>query len=230
LVYKVKFQPKLRERIILALGAIGIGSYQYLKPHLNNLVVFLINEINNNNKLIRAITLWTLSRFTRFILIDNKADSANNLFKTYLSETLKRFDDNDPIVQEAACTSFSTMISVRKEILEPYLSEIFKVISSVFNKFQGGSMITLFDIISYMSEEYNDHFKNPLITEDLLKVIIQKFYSLNNDDYKNIAPILDILCSLIKACGDLLKGFCSEFLNKSINIIHTLVKSYNVIC
>ena len=77
---------------------------------------------------------------------------------------------------------------------------------------------------------YNDHFKNPLITEDLLKVIIQKFYSLNNDDYKNIALILDILCSLIKACGDLLKGFCSEFLNKSINIIHTLVKSYNVIC
>jgi hypothetical protein len=122
------------------------------------------------------------------------------------------------------------MISVRKEILEPYLSEIFKVISSVFNKFKGGSMITLFDIISYMSEEYNDHFKNPLIIEDLLKVIIQKFYSLNNDDYKNIAPNFDILCSLIKACGDLLKGFCSEFLNKSINIIHTLVKSYNVFC
>lgn len=169
-----------------------------------------------------------LNRFTRFILLDNNVENSNDLFKSYLSETLTRFIDNDPIVQEAACTSFSTMISVRKEVLEPYLSEIFKVICSVFNKYQGSSMLTLYDIISYMTEEYNDHFKNPQLIEDLIKSILQKFYSLNDDDYKNIVPIFDILCSLIKASGQLLKGFCKEFLTRAVNIIDYSIKSYFV--
>ena len=190
--------------------------------------MFLINELHNNNKLIRAITCWTLSRFTRFILLDNNVETSNDLFKSYLAETLKRFIDNDPIVQEAACTSFSTMISVRKEILEPYLSEIFKVICTVFNKYQGSSMLTLYDIISYMTEEYIDHFKNPQLIEDLIKSILQKFYTLNNDDYKNISPLFDILCSIIKASGELLKGFCNEFLSRSLNIIDSSIKTYNV--
>lgn len=217
-----------RERTILALGAIAIGSYEYLRPHLSNLVLFLINELNNHNKLVRCISIWTLSRFTRFILIDNTSESSNDLFKSYLSETLKRFEDFDPIVQEAACTSFSTMISVRKEILEPYLCEIFKVICSVLNKYQGASMLTLYEIISLMTEEYNEHFKNAVLIEELINSILQKFNNVNIDDYQNIVPIFDILCSIIKSTGNLLKGFSNEFLNRSLYIIDTLVKSYYV--
>ena len=120
------------------------------------------------------------------------------------------------------------MISVRKEVLEPYLSEIFKVICSVFNKYQGTSMLTLYDIISFMTEEFYDHFKNPSLIEELIKTILQKFYSVNNDDYKNIAPIFDILCSIIKASGELLKNFCNEFLTRALGIIDSLINNYNV--
>lgn len=141
---------------------------------------------------------------------------------------MTRFIDNDPIVQEAACTSFSTMISVKKEVLEPYLQDILKVICSVFNKYQGSSMLTLYDIISYMTEEYIDHFKNPQLIEDLLKSILEKFYTLNENDYRNISPIFDILCSIIKASGELLKGFCKEFLTRALTIIDSSINSYTV--
>jgi hypothetical protein len=79
-----------------------------------------------------------------------------------------------------------------------------------------------------MTEEYNDHFKNPQLIEELIKSILQKFYSVNNDDYKNIAPMFDILGSIIKASGELLKGFCNEFINRALNIIDYSIKSYNV--
>lgn len=161
-------------------------------------------------------------------MLDNNLETSNDLFKSYLAETLMRFIDSDPIVQEAACTSFSTMISVRKEVLEPYLSEIFKVICSVFNKYQGSSMMTLYDIISYMTEEFQDHFKNPQLIEDLIKSILEKFYSLSNSDYKNIAPIFDILSSIVKASGELLKNFCEEFIKRALNLIDASIVEYNV--
>jgi transportin-1 len=52
----------IKERSILCLGAIAIGCYSYLKPHLSNLISFLIKELQHPNKLVRAISCWTLSR------------------------------------------------------------------------------------------------------------------------------------------------------------------------
>ena len=52
----------IKERSILCLGAIGVGAYSYLKPHLSNLISFLIKELEHPNKLVRAISCWTLSR------------------------------------------------------------------------------------------------------------------------------------------------------------------------
>ena len=52
----------IREKTILALGAIGKGSYEYLKPHLSNLIDYLISELQNPNNPIRAISCWAISR------------------------------------------------------------------------------------------------------------------------------------------------------------------------
>ena len=53
----------IREKSILALGAISKGSYEYLKQHLSNLCQFLITELQNPNKPVRAISCWTVSRY-----------------------------------------------------------------------------------------------------------------------------------------------------------------------
>jgi hypothetical protein len=116
-----------KERSILALGAIGKGSYEHLKQHLPNLIQFLINELQNPNKPVRAISCWTISRFASFIMLDNLTESSAELFKNCLAEILKRIMDTESMVQEAACSTFSNMISTKKEKLEPYLHEIFQV-------------------------------------------------------------------------------------------------------
>lgn len=49
------------------------------------------------------------------------------MFQEYLREILKRLTDKEEIVQEAACTSLSVIISCKKERLVPFLFDTFKV-------------------------------------------------------------------------------------------------------
>lgn len=217
----------VKERSILALGAIAEGGYNNLKHHLSTLAPFLIRELQHPNKLVRAISCWTLSRFTKFILIDNLSSNSYNLFKDYLCEILKKFLDPEIIVQEAACTAFSCMVMTKKEILEPYLFDIFKIITSVFEKYKGTSLLTLYDIISLLTDNYEDHFINKNLVDDLVKCIVRKLYEmLKNHDLKNATPIIDMTCLIIKASGVLLTEYFDYFISSAMIIIESNYTAY----
>jgi len=74
-----------KEAAILALGAISEpeGALQAIKPHLSNLVPFLMEEFRNSNDIVRSTTCWTLSKFSDWICIQDIS-----IFKQYLSELL----------------------------------------------------------------------------------------------------------------------------------------------
>lgn len=146
----------------------------------------------NPNKLVRAISCWTLSRFTKFIMVDNLNFEAEDIFKKYLGEILKRLTDKEEIVQEASCTSFSVMISVKKDKVAPYLFEVFKVISNVFPLYKGTSLLSLYDIISLSVEEFEEYFSNEQIIEDLVKCIIKRWYETPEDEMRKIIPVFGI--------------------------------------
>lgn len=168
-------------------------------------------------------------------MIDNLSENANELFKNCLGEILKRIMDTEPMVQEAACSTFSNFITVKKEKLEPYIHDIFqvyifyeKVITSIFDKYKGNSMLNLYDIISYMTEEFSDYFKNKEIAEPLLKCAINKWNNTNNQDFNNLIPSLEILCSLLKVSGNLISPYCEEFFQRSLKIIEEIISNFQV--
>ena len=139
------------------------------------------------------------------------------------------------MVQEAACTTFSSMITTKKEKLEPYLMEIFqvkiwitKVITSIIDKYKGNSLLNLFDIISFMSEEYSDHFKNKDFAEPLIKCMVNKWAATGNQDYQNLIPIIEVLCSIIKVSGNLISPYCEEFYKRALKIIEELFLVFKV--
>lgn len=212
----------IKERSILALGAIANGAYLSLKPHLCNLVPFLIRELQHPHKLVRAISCWALSRFTRFILIDNFSETSENLFKEYLIEILKKFFDKEPIVQEAACSALSNMILTGKEKLEPYLFDVFKVITDVFDQYSGTSLLTLYDIISLITESYENHFKNPTLIGKLVNCVVNRWFnSVKTIDCKIISPIFEMVCSIIKVASGYTQQFFECFYNGCLLIIET---------
>jgi hypothetical protein len=160
-------------------------------------------------------------------MLENLDENAEKTFKDYLCETLKRFLDNEIIVQEATCTAFTTMIQTKKEKLEPYLFDIFKIITSVFDVYTGTSLLTLYDIISLLTEYFEEHFKNASLIEDLVKCVVKKWYSmLNSEDYKNISPVFDMVCSIIKV-SSLMVEFVNDFLTGSLRLIEININNYN---
>ena len=80
----------VKERSILAFGAIAQGCYQQVINHLNILIPFLLRELQHPDKYVRAITCWTLSRYIKYILIDNYSENKDDLFKEFLTEILKK--------------------------------------------------------------------------------------------------------------------------------------------
>uniref|UniRef100_A0A453DL99 Importin N-terminal domain-containing protein n=1 Tax=Aegilops tauschii subsp. strangulata TaxID=200361 RepID=A0A453DL99_AEGTS len=59
---------KEREAAVLSIGAIAEGCITGLYPHLPQMVAFLIPLLDDKFPLIRSITCWTLSRYSKFIV------------------------------------------------------------------------------------------------------------------------------------------------------------------
>jgi hypothetical protein len=118
-------------------------------------------------------------------------------------------------------------MQTKKERLEPYLFDILKIITSVFDKYTGTSLLTIYEMISQLTEYFEDHFKNPNLITDLVKCVVKKWYNMvNSYDLINISPIFDMICSIIKVCSHLMIEFTNDFLNSSLRLIEINLKNY----
>lgn len=210
----------VKERSILALGAIAQGSYQQIITHLRTLIPFLIRELQHPNKYIRTIACWTLSRYTKFILIDNYAESRDELFKEYLTEILKKFLDKESIVRESAGTAFQEMITVNKSMIEPYLFDVIKIITNVFDKFSGINLLSVYEILIIIMENFSSFFQNPNMVEDIVKCIVQKWYDLvKGNDLLTLPSFFDVINTLIHVGGEFLVDYCDYFFTGCLKVI-----------
>lgn len=141
--------------------------------------------------------------------------------------------DTEPIVQEAACTAFSVVVLTKREKIEPFLYDVFKIITNVFNKYSGVSLLNLYDIFTLLTENFEEHFRNEAISSELIKCVVQKWYETINSylispdksDNSNITAIFDMIIALIKAAGCVMTIFIGDFLDGTLNI---LIKNYEI--
>lgn len=99
------------EPAILVLGAISDmdGAFNMISYHLPNLVPFLMEVLKNNSELIRATTIWTLSKFTDWIARDPA------LLDEYLKVLCQRMIDHNQYVQMYSCHAFTEMIEIMQQ-------------------------------------------------------------------------------------------------------------------
>jgi transportin-1 len=223
-----------KERSILTLGAVGQGSYQYLKVTLEPIIKYLISELSNSNKFVRSIACWTLSRFTDHIF-DNLGSVGDVLFLKYLEMVLKLFNDKESIVQEASMTSFMIMINSRKERLRQYLEEIFQICNESLSLHTGNSLLTLYDCICLLAEQYENEFKNLKGSQTLIINIFTKWHFLASsktkfENYKvEDIQIYEVIIYLIKVSSESISLYCKEILMYSFKIIYENVKEPDLV-
>ena len=219
----------IKERSILAFGAIAQGSYLQVISYLNNVIPFLITELQHPNKYVRAITCWTLSKYTKFILIDNYSENKNELFKEYLTEILKKILDKESIVRESACGAFQEIILTDKTFVETYLFDVFKVIVSVFDKYTGSNLLSIYDILLVIMENYSTVFQNQNFVDEIIKCLLQKWYDLvKNNDTLTLPYFFEVILNLIKVSGSFFEIYCDYFLIGCLKIIEVNVNELKI--
>lgn len=108
------------------------GCMSGMIPHLSELIPYLIRCLSDKKALVRAITCWTLSRYSHWVV----SQPHDNYLKPLMTDLLKRVLDPNKRVQEAACSAFATLEEEACTELVPYLGFILETLVFAFSKYQ----------------------------------------------------------------------------------------------
>ncbi|CAI9775741.1 unnamed protein product [Fraxinus pennsylvanica] len=211
---------KDREAAVLALGAIAEGCMNGLYPHLPEIITFLIPLLDDNFPLIRSISCWTLSRFSKYIVQGIDHQQGREQFDKVLMGLLRRILDDNKRVQEAACSAFATLEEDAAEELAPRLDIILQHLMCAFGKYQRRNIRIVYDAIGTLADAVVGELNQPKHLEILMPPLIAKWQQLSNSD-KDLFPLLECFTSIAQALGPGFSPFAQPVFQRCINIIQT---------
>jgi len=212
---------KIRESAILALGAVAEGCYYGMKSHLDHLVPYLLALLSDPQPLIRSITCWTLSRYSRWIVRQKETEK---YLQPLISGLLNHILDKNKKVQEAACSAFATLEEEAQTDLIPWMTPILRTLVSAFAKYQAKNLVILYDAIGTLAEAVGHALNSPEYVNILLPPLIAKWNQLGDED-RNLLPLLECLTSVAAALGVGFQNFAQPVYQRCLRLIEsTLIK------
>lgn len=183
-------------------GAIAEGCMTGMLNHLSELIPYLINCLNDKKALVRAITCWTLSRYSHWVV----AQPHDLYLKPLMTELLKRILDSNKRVQEAACSAFATLEEEACTELVPYLGFILETLVFAFSKYQHKNLLILYDAIGTLADSVGHHLNKPDYINLLMPPLIQKWNVLKDED-KDLFPLLEVVLFFASKIAEVLRFF-----------------------
>ncbi|XP_010256339.1 PREDICTED: transportin-1-like [Nelumbo nucifera] len=211
---------KDREAAVLAIGAIAEGCINGLYPHLSEMVVFLIPLLDDKFPLIRSITCWTLSRYSKFVVQGIGHQKGHEQFEKVLMGLLRRVLDTNKRVQEAACSAFATLEEEAAKELVPRLEVILQHLLCAFGKYQKRNLRMVYDAIGTLADAVGGELNQPRYLDILMPPLISKWQQLSNSD-KDLFPLLECFTSIAQALGPGFSQFAEPVFQRCINLIQT---------
>ncbi|XP_050313589.1 transportin-1 isoform X2 [Anthonomus grandis grandis] len=204
----------IKESGILALGAIAEGCMTGMISHLPELIPYLINCLNDKKALVRAITCWTLSRYSHWVV----SQPHDAYLKPLMTELLKRILDSNKRVQEAACSAFATLEEEACTELVPYLGFILETLVFAFTKYQHKNLLILYDAIGTLADSVGSHLNKPEYINLLMPPLIQKWNILKDED-KDLFPLLECLSSVATALQSGFLPYCEPVYCRCVSLV-----------
>ncbi|XP_038975247.1 transportin-1 isoform X2 [Phoenix dactylifera] len=209
---------KEREAAVLAIGAIAEGCISGLYPHLPEIIAFLIPLLDDKFPLIRSITCWTLSRFSKYIVQGIGHQNGHEQFDKVLMGLLRRILDTNKRVQEAACSAFATLEEEAAEELAPRLEIILQHLLCAYGKYQRRNLRIVYDAIGTLADAVGGELNQPKYLDILMPPLISKWQQLSNSD-KDLFPLLECFTSIAQALGPGFSQFAEPVFQRCINLI-----------
>ncbi|KAL1110373.1 hypothetical protein AAG570_007904 [Ranatra chinensis] len=211
----------IKESGILALGAIAEGCMSGMIPHLNELIPYLIACLSDKKALVRAITCWTLSRYSHWVV----SQPHDSYLKPLMTELLKRVLDPNKRVQEAACSAFATLEEEACTELVPYLGYILETLVFAFSKYQHKNLLILYDAIGTLADSVGHHLNKPDYISMLMPPLIQKWNILKDED-KDLFPLLECLSSVATALQSGFLPYCEPVYKRCVSLVEQTLNQH----
>ncbi|KAG8374854.1 hypothetical protein BUALT_Bualt10G0038900 [Buddleja alternifolia] len=184
------------------------------------IIAFLIPLLDDKFPLIRSISCWTLSRFSKYIVQGSAHPEGHDQFDKVLMGLLRGILDDNKRVQEAACSAFATLEEEAAEELAPRLNIILQHLMLAFGKYQRRNIRIVYDAIGTLADAVGAELNQPAYLEILMPPLIAKWQQLSNAD-KDLFPLLECFTSIAQALGSGFSQFAQPVFQRCINIIQT---------
>lgn len=211
---------KEREAAVLALGAIAEGCINGLFPHLREIVAFLVPLLDDKFPLVRSITCWTLSRYSKWIVQGAGHLEGHDQFDKVLTGLLRRILDSNKRVQEAACSAFATLEEEAAEELAPRLELILQHLLCAFSKYQRRNLRIVYDAIGTLADAVGGELNQAKYLEILMPPLIAKWQQHSNFD-RDLFPLLECFTSIAQALGPGFSQYAEPVFLRCITLIRT---------
>jgi len=206
-----------REAAVLALGAIGPGCMDDIKPHLPKLVPYMISLLSDEQPVVRQITCWALSRYANWA---SHLDSVGKqqFFEPMMDGILQRMLDSNKKVQESAASAFAIVEESANTELIPYCNVIVQQFVKCFQRYKDKNMYILYDCVQTLAEHTGPKLAEPESVDLLMPALIDRWQRVQ-DQSREMFPLLECLAFVVGALGHGFTPFAKPFWERCIRII-----------
>eukprot|EP00054_Salpingoeca_dolichothecata_P020737 m.131371 g.131371 ORF g.131371 m.131371 type:complete len:874 (+) comp23728_c0_seq2:250-2871(+) len=210
-----------RESGILALGAVAEGCMEGMIEFLPEIIPMLLGFLSSDKALVRAITCWTLSRYSRWIV------QQGDYLQQLMEELLKRILDDNKRVQEAACSAFATLEEEACEMLVPFLEFILQTLAFAFSRYQHKNLLILYDAVGTLADSVQRALNSPELIDLLMPPLIEKWNVLADDD-KDLFPLLECLSSVATALGSGFMPYAEAVFKRCLGLVENCIEGAKI--
>jgi transportin-1 len=205
----------VRESGVLALGAVADGCMDGLRQHLPKLIPHVSRLLSDPQPLVRSITCWTLSRYTKWIMSER---DDNMYFKPMLMSLLTRMLDSSKRVQESACSAFSTLEECAKERLIVYLPDIVKSLMYASVHYRAKNKLILYDAIGTLAESVRRALNRPDLIKMIVPPLMDRWSRMSNDNDKML-PLMECITSIVSAVREGFLPHAPPVFNRCLHLL-----------
>ena len=200
--------PWVQEASILALGAIADGCREEMGTHMSQLHPYLMNilatpESPNTLPQVKSIAAWTVGRYALWAIEQVQTGVQGHLLAHMTEIFLQRFGDKNRRVQVACCSAFGVLMETAGDLMIPYLEPTYQSLVAAMSRYQGRSLIILFDTLGIMAD-----FCGPAIGESPLpQIYVPPMLHMldgllkNDPSDRTLLPLMEALASVALTCG-----------------------------
>ncbi|EFX01344.1 importin beta-2 [Grosmannia clavigera kw1407] len=208
-----------RESAVLALGAVAEGCMNAVRPHLPQLVPYLITLLNDSEPLVRQITCWTLSRYALWAAGLPDPAETTAFFEPMMGGLLLHMLDRNKKVQEAAASAMATLEEQAGKTLEPYAGPIIQQYVQCFEKYKDRNMYILYDCVQTLAEAIGPLLAQPELAGQLIPALFRRYDSVP-DESRELFPLLECFSYVAMSLGPVFGPYAQPVFRRCVTIIH----------